>query len=532
MAKQVRKRQDGSIVIADREHPLYIENADKWDLYMAAVKGGSDFINDTNLYTHRLEALEDFEERLARAYYLNFCETIPGIYNNFIFKEKVERPSNDATESFRVNTDGKGTEMSDFVSRIGYLSKVFGAMHVLVDMPQKERDKTYTRRFVKEENIQPYCKLVYPHQLKDWSVDSEGNFQWVLIEDIYYRDADPTKERDAEFIYLLMTKDEWRYEDADGNPFVFEDSDRAVSGKNELEFVPMVTLYHKDIDDNRIGESMLKDIVYVNRIILNWSSCIDEMIERQTFSQLIVPDDGTLAEESETGDDPLKKLGTAYAWTFNANATHPPAFITPETKNIQVVWKLIVDHIKEIYRLAGLVGTSEDMSASRSGRAAQMGFLGVNSALAETARRYQQFENDISRLAMVQLGDDPADFEDVKYPDAFDIQSLTDEVDAFFKVMEKNFSETMNKEMMKNLSRRALPMAAPATKDAIETEIEAGDGYVQPNQTRSEIVGTEPEHRAMAQQDGNPNLKQVKDSFRTKDRQATEETQHRTQPQK
>ena len=520
------------VTLADRAHPLYKENEDKWALYMSAVKGGDDFINDTNLYTHRLEAIEDFEERLKRAYYLNFCETVPAIYNNFIFKEKVERPANEEVESFRVNTDGRGTEMSDFVSRVGYLSKVFGAMHVLVDMPQKAQEITYTRRFVTENDIQPYCKLVYPHQLKDWSVDTEGNFQWVLIENTYHRDSDPTTEREVEKIYLLMTKTGWRYEDDEGKPFKFEEDDRDVSGENELGFVPMVTLYHKDIDDNRVGESMLKDIVFVNRIILNWSSCIDEMIERQTFSQLIVPDDGSLAEESETGDDPLKKLGTAYAWTFNANATHPPAFITPETKNIQVVWKLVVDHIKEIYRLAGLVGTSEDMAASRSGRAAQMGFLGVNSALAETARRYQQFENDISRLAMLQMGDDPTKFEEVKYPDAFDIQSLTDEVDAFFKVMEKNFSETMNKEMMKNLSRRALPMAAPATKEAIEKEIDTGDGYIQPNQTRAEIVGQETEHRAMAQQDGNPNLNQIKDTLRTKDRQDSEESSHRTQPQK
>lgn len=538
MAERARTRQNGEVILADREHPLYSENYDRWELYMSAVKGGADFISDENLYTHRLEALEDFEERLSRAYYLNFCETIPGIYNNFIFKEKVERPANEEVEPFRVNTDGKGTDMSDFVARVGYLSKVFGAMHVLVDMPQKARELTYTRRFVKENKVQPYCKLIYPSQLKDWSVDSEGNFQWVLIEDIYSRDTDPTKEREQEYIYLLITKDKWQYEDADGNPFKFENKDREVSGTNELGFVPLVTLYHKDIDDNRVGESMLKDIVFVNRIILNWSSCIDEMIERQTFSQLIIPDDGSLAAESETGDDPLQKLGTAYAWTFNANATHPPSFITPETKNIQVVWRLIVDHIKEIYRLAGLVGTSEDMSASRSGRAAQMGFLGVNSALAETARRYQQFENDISRLALIQMGEDPTKFEDVKYPDAFDIQSLSDEVDAFFKVMEKNFSETMNKEMMKNLSRRALPMAAPATKEKIEQEIEEGDGYIMPVQTRTQIMGEELTHRASATGEeidddvGNPNQNQIRDSFRTKDRQSREESQHRTQPDK
>jgi hypothetical protein len=86
--------------------------------------------------------------------------------------------------------------------------------------------------------------------------------------------------------------------------------------------------------------------------------------------------------------------------------------------------------------------------------------------------------------------------------------------------------------MMKNLSRRALPMAAPATKVAIEAEIEKGDGYIQPNQTRSEIVGQEVDHRAMAQQEGNPNLDQIKDVHRTKDKGDSEATSHRTQPDK
>ncbi len=517
------------VILAERKHPFYDKYVDRWALFESAVKGGDDFIIEDNLHSHRLEAQNDYDERLARGFYLNFCDTIPSIYNNFIFKEKVERPPDLDLEPFRKDADGRGTSISDFVAKVGYLSKIFGAMHVLVDAPQIDKDTVRVKGFMKNSE-NPYGSLVYPRMLKDWSRDSNDNFQWVVIEYDYFRDADPTKERDVEKYYKLWTKTEWRCEDVDGNLFVFEDG-REAEGDNELGFVPLITLYNRDIDDDKMGESMLKDIVYINRAIFNWSSCIDEMIERQTFSQLIVPDDGTLAEDSESGEDPLRKLGTLNAWTYNAEAKHAPAFISANTDNLQTIWKLIIDHIKEIYRLAGLIGTSEDMAASRSGRAAQMGFLGVNSALADTSRRYQQFENDLSRVSRIILGVGEEGHKDVKYPDTFDIQSLTDEVGAYFQVMEKNFSETLNKEMMKNLSRRALPMATPDVKETIEAEIEAGDGYVQPAQTRQEIVGQEGEHRAMAQ-DGNPNLQQVKDSFRTKDRQEKEKSSHRKQADK
>jgi len=520
------------VKLSDREHPLYKEYKDKWELYELAIKGGSDFINVDTLFSHRLEDSDSFDERLERAYYLNFCETIPSIYNNFIFKEKIQRPHDEKLVDFRMDTDGRGTNVSDFIARIGFLSKVFGAMHCLVDMPELSEEEAYTRRFVKENKIQPYCKMIYPSQLKDWSVDNQGNFRWVVIEQDYSRDSDPTLERENEKSYLLVTLEEWRYEAEDGSLFKFEDG-KSNKGPNKVGMIPIITLYNKDVDDNRVGESMLKDIVYINRIILNWCSCLDEMIERQTFSQLIIPDDGTLADENEQGGDPLRKLGTAHAWTFNANSTHPPAFISPDTKNIQTVWKLVVDHIKEIYRLAGLIGTSEDLSASRSGRAAQMGFLGVNSALADTAKKYQQFEADVSRLALIFQGDSPEAFKEIKYPDTFDLQSLADEVDAFFKVMEKNMSETLNKEMMKNLSRRALPLAAPSIKDEIEKEIDDGDGYIEPQNSRQIVMGTESEHKQLAKgEEGNPNLKQVGDSFRTKDRQESETTSHRTKPDK
>jgi hypothetical protein len=79
------------IILAERIHPFYDNYIDRWNLYEQAVKGGKDFISEDNLFSHRLEFSEDYEERLDRGFYLNFCETIPSIYNNFIFKEKVER---------------------------------------------------------------------------------------------------------------------------------------------------------------------------------------------------------------------------------------------------------------------------------------------------------------------------------------------------------------------------------------------------------------------------------------------------------
>ena len=63
--------------ISERTHPLYNDTLDLWELYYDAASGGDNFVTEDNLFSHRLEDTEDYEERLERAYFLNFCDTIP-----------------------------------------------------------------------------------------------------------------------------------------------------------------------------------------------------------------------------------------------------------------------------------------------------------------------------------------------------------------------------------------------------------------------------------------------------------------------
>lgn len=497
--------------LSKRTHPLFNDNIEFWDLLYDAIKGGDTFITDENLFTHRLEDTIDYDKRLERAYYLNFCDAIPNIYNAYIFKEAIERPPDETLKFFREDVNGRGLTLSKFVERAGFFASVYGVVHALVAVPNLPDNKSkITKRVAKENKIYPRCSLILPTQLVDWSVDAEGNFRWVIIESTYYEDLDPEKDREEQTHYKLITTEKWEIQDSSGAAVTFEDG-TPNQGTNELGYIPMVTLYHKNIDDNKIGESMLKDIIYINRAILNWCSCVDEQIERQTFSQLVVPDDGTLAEADESGDDPLHKIGTSSAWTFPSDANHPPNFISPNVQNIKTIWSLVIDHVKEIYRLARLIGSSEDMYASRSGRAAQMGFMSVNSALADKAQSYQDFENEISKLVYDELGKNPEEYESVKYPDTFDISTLTDELDSQIRVMERNFSTTLNKTIQKNIARRAVPLATKDVKSTIEDEIEQGSGIINP----VNVMGTIDVDASG--EDGNPNNQRMSDTFRSRE---------------
>lgn len=505
-----------TIKLSEREHPLYTDNIDGWDFYEKAAKGGAGFLTEENIKSHRLEESDDFAERKARSYFLNYCDTIPTIYNSYIFKGAIKRKPDSDLYIFRENIDGKGTSMDDFIKKAGYLASVYGVVHLMVDMNTSPK-KNPSKADIRHDGVAPFCSIILPTQMVDWSVDSKGNFNWILYTYTHYTDSDPTVERTQETHYKLVTREKWEVQDEDGNVVTFDDGTPS-SGPNTLGIVPVYTMYHSTINDDKVGDSLIKDIVYVNRAILNWCSCIDEMIERQTFSQLVVPDDGSLSEDEDK--DPLRRLSTASAWTFNYDSKHPPAFISPRADNITTIWNLVLDHIKEMFRMAGLQGGTSDLYTSRSGRQSQMNFLGVSSSLAEKAMTYEKAENGISTLAYQQLGLSFDKYEKVKYPQAFDIVALMEEIDSILKIMERNFSETLNKTLMKEVARKSVPTALEEVKKEIEDEIDAGDGVVEPL-----TGGNDPE--AEAQGDGNPNSDQEKSSYKSKSTKDKEDSSHR-----
>ena len=469
--------------LSEKKHPKYEDNLDKWELYYKSAKGGKDFINETNLFTHRLEDSTDYDERLDRGYFLNYCEALPEIYNSFIFRENIIRPADDILDRFRKNVDKRETDISRFIIRAGFLASVYGVIHAIVDMPPVVKNKS-NRKASKAEtkDLLPFCKIIKPTDLVDWSVDSQGNFNWIVLKSTHYNDLDPYKKREEVQHYKLITTTEWSIQDREGNVAKFDDG-RLAKGPNELGIVPIITMYHKEEEDDKIGDSMLRDIVRVNRIVMNWCSCIDEQVERQTFSQLVIPDDGTLAEKSEEGDDPLYSIGTSSMWTATSDSKWAPQFISPDTGNIDAIWKLVIDHIKEMYRMAGLQGGTSDLYASKSGKQTQMNFMGVNSALADKANKYQIFEREIGRMVYRHMDKDPDELEETIYPSSFDIGALEDEIESHMGIMERNFSVRLNKVMQKNIARRVTPLAPNKERKEMEDEIESGDGIVEPIKT-------------------------------------------------
>jgi len=459
--------------INERTHPLYNKYLNEWDFYIESALGGKDYYeNEDNLFSHRLEdQAGDYDDRLERVYYLNFCNLVCSVYADYIFKEKIRRPPDKALDEFRVNVDGRGTDMNTFMNQVSWLSSVYGQIHVIVDAPYAEDINVPLHIYKKnKERFNPYAVIVAPQDLRDWSVDEFGNLNWVLIRTEGYSDINPNKPRKDDTTYRLIARDYWEVYDSEGT--------RIGSGENPLGEVYMTTCYNSDTNIDLIGESLITDISRINRIMYNWCSNIDEMISRQTFSQLVMPGDPhEMLHELGEGEDPLKALGTATIFTFPADAGQPPQFISPDRQQIDVIWKMIENHRDLIYELAGLgtVGSSSKFLSQRSGISQAYQFLSITASLAKKASKLERAENNINRLVLQWRGQKDIE-EKVEYPSQFDVLSLTETMQTAFQIAGQNFSTTLNIELLKNLAKKAAPVLPEKILNQIYKEIEKNKG--------------------------------------------------------
>ena len=515
--------------IAQRRHPLYEEHIDLWEFYLESFKGGQEYIKK-NLTTHRLENLEDYNNRMKRAYYLNYCSPICNIPADFIFKKEATRPADVNLVLFREDVDRRGNNIHEFMRKICILSNIYGHVHILMDSPkldenleQRAKEGKITKSDAAE--VHPYLVIIHPQALVDWSVNSEtGALEWILIKEELFEDSDPENEREIKSTYKLWTREYWK---------IYDENGTEIEGSNHnLGFVPLITNYHKDIDLDMIGEGMLKDVARANKVILNWSSEIDEMVARQTFSQLICPDDGDtfIDEVDDSGSSKaLKKIGVSSIFTFPSNASHPPKFISPDTSQIEVIWNMIDKHVKEMFRMSGLISakTSLVQLQQRTGKAQEFEFLDMAVFFAAKAKKLEDTENKINRMfyQWQQINDLP---DLVHYPDKFDISTPSEIVDLFAKVLKNNISPRLNKEMAKRLVHQVLPHAEDSIIEMINDEIEDNSYLENPfeltENNKDTIVGQTKETKPINQQSEKPtNLKNRRD--KTKNKNVKEDTE-------
>ena len=442
-------------MITDTRHPDYENFINDYNFYYDHYKGGREFIRKDYLWKYDLEPNGFYRTRKKRAVYHNYCSSIVGTYVHYIFSRGIIRQQ-DSFEDFINDCNLRGITLNEFMkNKVAVASLVFGHTFVFIDMPKFDNIKTQYQ--AKEAKIRPYLIHITPLDLLDWSFDEWGNPYFVKWREAAPDITNPEDEHgDSEDYYRVWTREEW---------FLYNDRGEKVdTGINPLGIIPIVPVYAGNNEWDFKGESLLKDIAGLNNRIYNWESEIDEGVNKQMFSQLVLK---TTDQANDIG------VGRSAMLKLNPDNNEDVFYVSPDVSPLSTVADLIERNKKEIYRIAMKQSKSgTETAVAESGISKAFDFEQTNRALSNISQSWENAEEQIFRFVNLWQGTSYDIF--IEYPRTFDIFNFTNELQDMLTINTIGSpSQTFVNEIWKKFVQKKLPQVNKETKDKIITEIES-----------------------------------------------------------
>lgn len=462
------------------KHKYYAKHEENWKFMLRAYEGGPDYIAEDTLFKHQREHREDYNDRLKRAHYQNYCQSLVDFVPEYIFSQDVERnpPADvhDEYELWKVDVDRSGTELNAFMQTIAEDMRIFGMVYIQVDLPVKPAELANKADVSVQDALEygltvPYFVNVRPLEVLDWATDAKGDL--LYLKRVEYTSLPVT----ANIFAPCERYSEW-YPDHYTISVVKlgdEEDDEPTLGKVETKentwgTVPFVPVYFKRLKSNRdIGLSFLQDIAYQNRAVFNNTSLIDEFLHRQCFNILAMPMKSQVAYKDQVEG----QIGTSNILEIPSDSSVMPQYISPPVDPAQFIQAERESTIREMYRQAAQDVTSELMSPGRfTGDSVKQQFARTIPVINKTADALQYAETRAMKLwckIQGQVWDGK-----ISYKDDYSVTNLMDlllQLSMIFKDVAL-FSVTFIKEEWKRVVREFDGKIDPVTLAQIFAEID------------------------------------------------------------
>lgn len=460
----------------EKRHPDYQSRLPHWEFCEATYKGGPDWF-EQNIFKYHKEGDAEFKDRQGRAYRFNHTREVVDIVNKYIFKASIARKVDDAPASiqkFWRDSTLAGRDITHFMRQVAEKSSVFGRPYIVVDS-NASGEGTLIEESEAGERV--YAYLVKPQNVLDMAFDDLGELVWIMIRETARDDSSPLASGEVRERYRLWTRDYWVLFEIEYNETTQETTVYASeAGVTDLGMVPVIPGDHVVHENRYSSPSLIDDVAYLDRATANYLSNLDAIIQDQTFSQLIMPAQAMLPDDDE--ESKLLELGTKRIFTYDAQATIAPQYISPDPKQANVILAVINKIIGEIYHSVGMAGerTKQDNAVgidNSSGVAKAYDFERMNAMLAAKASALQDIENRLVKIVAAwtdtKLDDDT---ELVKYPANFDVRSLYDEFEIAQRLALVDAPDLVRKEQMKLLVEKLFPRLSKKIIEKMSEEID------------------------------------------------------------
>jgi hypothetical protein len=188
--KDINLRVDEVNSHIEQEHPDYTGQLSMWRRYRDLYAGGEQFRRHAAEYLVRRhkEPMEVYQERLTRVFYENYLGSIVDWYTATLVRKEpglefcgASERGKDFFNDFVQNCDMRGTTLTQFFKEQLTEALVCGKSYVVVDFPQTSSPVRSRAEEDATGRSRAYLMSYTADEVINWSVDSKGEFEWVVI---------------------------------------------------------------------------------------------------------------------------------------------------------------------------------------------------------------------------------------------------------------------------------------------------------------------------------------------------------------
>jgi hypothetical protein len=407
-------------------HELWNLYSADWDLNLSSYEGGSDMVTERNLFKHSRENTEDFQDRVKRCHYMNYCAPIVDFFTNFIYAETINRDGGTNApyyQDFIQNVDRRGNSIDDYMRAVSDDMQIFGMSYIMVDTPKLPDDvdpALVTKQYEQDNNIRPYWVTMRPNEVVDWVTDDFDTFKYLKRRQIV-NDIDVAGQ-----ITTIEKYTEWTVQEVRISRIDVTDPSKikllpAETLPNRLNTIPIsVARYKRSKRHPHMGNSFLRDFSVNNREIMNLTSLLQDFLYRQAFNILAVQTESSIPlAEQQDGE-----FGTSNRMEVPKGVLMPE-YITPPSDPAQFIRSEIATIKNEMFLMAAQDTLTELFNGEKaSGFSQAQSFSKTVPFISSRADTLEKVEKQLMQLTYKLIGKTWDG--KIKYKDRYELTNLND----------------------------------------------------------------------------------------------------------
>ncbi len=401
-----------------------------WEV-MKAVTEGTDYLRTNSETFLPLEPREDYDAYLARvnrAVFSPFTQRLIRAATGLVLRKPITLTGDPYwTEMFKMDVDGRKSDLDEYARRLLMCSLTYGQSHILVDYPAPSGAVSLAEE--RQQNRRPYWIEIDPNNLYGWRLDRESNYgnliqvrlgEKAVLPDGQFgekvfdqvRVIEPGSYR----VFRKKEQIEEMYDVSDGSSvgrFEAGSSDKdykqVESGEFSLGEIPLVTIYSGKTD-NLVSKPPLLDIAYLN--LAHFQRQADLIHSLHVASQPMLVMEGY--------DDQTKDLAISVNYAMATQPGNKIYYVEPASSAFDAQSAEIKELQMQMATL-GISTLSQQKFVAESADARRLDRVDTNSMLAMVSMELEQKLQKAFNLSAEYVGIEPPE---VKISRDFDIERL------------------------------------------------------------------------------------------------------------